>query len=155
MARRPSAARPRGGDSPFIKVTGKLASWLGIKASSGRYLAREALAPLEEAHQVWEAASDAIDGALDDATRLLRDQLRAQTVCGIGLANRSSRARSTRNKSNPANADTPATDPSISRNVSRSARPPKKSQGKKPAGARLKHKRKSSSSSSRAGHTAT
>jgi hypothetical protein len=84
---------PGGGDSPFVKVTGKLASWLRIKASSGRYLAREALAPLEEARQVWEAASDAVDDALDDTTRLLRDQLRAQTVSNRQRATQSLRHR--------------------------------------------------------------
>jgi hypothetical protein len=89
MANRPSAGRSRGGDSPFVKVTGKLASWLGIKASSGRYLAREALTPLEEARQVWEVASDAVG----DASRLLRDQFRAQTVSNRQRATQSLRHR--------------------------------------------------------------
>jgi hypothetical protein len=93
MAKRPSAGRPSGGDSAFVKVTGKLASWLGFKASSGRYIARETLAPLEEARQIWEAAGGAVDDALDDAARLLRDQLRSQTVSNRQRATQSLRHR--------------------------------------------------------------
>jgi hypothetical protein len=81
------------GNSPFVKVTGRLASWLGFTPSSGRYLAREALAPLEEARQLWEAAGDAVDDALDDATRLLRDQVRSQTVSNRQRATQSLRHR--------------------------------------------------------------
>jgi hypothetical protein len=93
MARRPPAGLSRGGDSPFVKVTGELASWLGIKASSGRYIAREALELLEGARQLWETASGAVDDALDDAARLLRDQLRAQTVSNRQRATQSLRHR--------------------------------------------------------------
>jgi hypothetical protein len=90
----------RRGESAFVKVSGKLADWLGFKASSGRYIARGALAPVEDAFRLWKETGGAIDDAVDDAaraardaTRYARDQLRAQTISNKQRSTQSLRNR--------------------------------------------------------------
>jgi hypothetical protein len=86
--------------SPFVKIGGKLADFLGLKASSGRYIARSALVPVEDAFRLWKETGDAIDDAVDDATRAARDaaryardQVRTQTVSNRQRAQTSIRNR--------------------------------------------------------------
>lgn len=101
MSKRPRSGRvSRRGDSPFVKVSGKLADFLGLKASSGRYIARGALSPIEEAFRLWKEAGGAVDDALDDATqaardaaKAARDAVRAQTVSNRQRAQSSIRNR--------------------------------------------------------------
>ena len=87
-------------DNPFIKVSGKLADFLGLKASSGRYIARGALTSVEDAFRLWKETGGAIDDAVDDATqaardaaRSVRDQLRAQTISNKQRSTQSLRNR--------------------------------------------------------------
>ena len=81
------------GDSAFVKVSGKLANFLGFKASSGRYIARGALTPVEDAFRLWKKAGNAIDDAFDAVTRAARDALRTQTVSNRQRAQASIRDR--------------------------------------------------------------
>ena len=88
------------GDSAFVKVSGKLADFLGLKASSGRYVARSALTPIEDAFRLWKETGDAVDDAVDDATqvardtaRYARDQVRAQTISNKQRSTQSLRNR--------------------------------------------------------------
>jgi hypothetical protein len=90
MSKRPkSGYGAMGGDSSYVKVSGKLADFLGLKASAGRYIARGALAPVEEAFRLWKDSDDAID----DAAKSARDQLRALTVSNRQRAQHSIRNR--------------------------------------------------------------
>jgi hypothetical protein len=98
--RRPSGGRGRRSDTPFVKVTGKLARFLGIKPSAGRYIDRASHDALETARGVWESATDAADDALDaarklerDAARTLRDAMRERTISNRQRATQSLRNR--------------------------------------------------------------
>jgi hypothetical protein len=88
-------ARPRNsggggrGASSFVRVSGKLADFLGFKASSGRYIARGALAPVEDAFRLWKETGVAID----DAAQSVRDQLRALTISNKQRSTQSLRNR--------------------------------------------------------------
>jgi hypothetical protein len=100
MTKRSSASRSGRGDNPFVKVSGKLADFLGFKASSGRYIARSAFAPVEDAFRLWKQTGAAIDDAVDDATRAARDaaryardQVRAQTISNKQRSTQSLRNR--------------------------------------------------------------
>ena len=76
-------------NSPFVRVSGKLADFLGFKASSGRYIARSALTPVEDAFQLWKGA----ESAIDDAARYARDQVR-----GLTISNKQRSTQSLRNR---------------------------------------------------------
>jgi hypothetical protein len=90
MSKRPKSGRgAMRGDSSYVKVSGKLADFLGLKASAGRYIARGALAPVQEAFQLWKDSGDAID----DAATSARDHLRAQSVSNRQRAQHSIRNR--------------------------------------------------------------
>ena len=101
MSKRPRSGRvSRRGESPFVKVSGKLAGFLGLKASSGRYIARGARSPIEDAFRLWREAGGAVDDAIDDATqaardaaKAARDQVRSQTVSNRQRAQSSIRNR--------------------------------------------------------------
>ena len=77
------------GDSAFVKVSGKLADFLGLKASSGRYVARQALTPIENAFRLWKDTG----AAIDDAARSATDLIRGQTVSNRQRAQTSIRNR--------------------------------------------------------------
>ena len=76
-------------DKPFVRVSGKLADFLGFKASSGRYIAREALTPVEDAFRLWKEAGDAIG----DAARAARDAARSLTISNKQRSTQSLRNR--------------------------------------------------------------
>ena len=76
-------------DNSFVRISGKLADFLGFKASSGRYIAREALTPIEGAFQLWKEAGDAID----DAARAARDAAKSLTISNKQRSTQSLRSR--------------------------------------------------------------
>lgn len=110
MAKRLPASRSGRGDGAFVRVSGAIADFLGIKPSAGRYIAREALEPLQVAAEVWKQAAGTIGDAVEagedaanDAIRSMRDLFRARTVSNrqrstASLRNRTGEQEITREK---------------------------------------------------------